>query len=92
MYEEQDVTAGPGHGEGEARAPGSFAFDDRRAGFSKSGARRRVASAVGDEDLAARVAGKPRKTLDDVGTLPSNRDDDGDQGGLREPRMLALGQ
>ena len=92
MDEEQDVAAGPGCDEGEARPPGSFAFEDRRAGLSKSGARRRVGPAVGDEDLAVRVAGKPRKPLDDVGTLPSNRDDDGDQGGLREPRMLALGE
>jgi hypothetical protein len=76
VHEEQDVTAGPGRRSGEARAPGSFAFDDRGAGFSKSGPRRRVGPAVGDEDLAARVAGKPRKTLDDVETLPSNRDDD----------------
>jgi hypothetical protein len=92
VHEEQDVAAGPCRGEGEARAPGSFAFDDRRAGFSKSSARRGVGPAVGDEDLAARVADEPRKTLDDVETLPSNGDDDGDQGGLREPRMLALSQ
>lgn len=92
MHEKQDVAAGLRRGAGETRPACAFAFENRRSGLSKSRAGRRVGPAVGDEDLAVRVAGEPRKTVDDVGTLPSNRDDDGDQGGLREPRMLALGQ
>jgi len=90
VHEKQDVAAGLRRGAGETSPAGAFAFEDRHSGLSKRRAGRRVGPAVGDEDLAVRVAGEPRKTVGDGGTLPSNRDDDGDQGGLREPRMLAL--